>query len=228
MANPVSEGIKGARKLRKELDLGPTAPIDPARVARLLGIVIVRKRLADGLSGIHLARASGRSFVAVNATDIDSRQNFTLAHEIAHHIFDGDQVIAEKIDVQDQAPIERRANAFAAELILPEAAVAQWRLACSGTPSPDSLARLALDYHMSYLATIYRLKSCGVIDDATELQNARDQISPTIRNLLNRMRETSFELPDEFLTLADEALGKSLISKRRYRAITNPPEEDAF
>jgi Zn-dependent peptidase ImmA (M78 family) len=226
MANPVNEGQKAARDLRRRLDLGQTAPVDVTWIARKLGVVVVRKRLADGLSGVHLAHGSGRSFVAVNSSDIASRQNFTLAHELGHHEFDHGHVIVEKIDFTDAAPIEKRANAFAAELILPAKAVEEWRSTPHLQISANEVARLAATYRMSYLATLYRLKSCGAIEDIAPLQEARDSIDPVVRKLLNLPVENPFELPTEFLRMADEALSRSIISRKRHAELTTPEESE--
>jgi len=226
MTNPVTEGLKAARAVRERLGLGPTAPADVAWIARRLGAVIVRRPLADGLSGIHLAHSSGRSFVAINSTDIASRQNFTLAHELGHVHFDREQVIAEKIELGDVPPIEKRANAFAAELILPTAAIEEWKRTPHLQTSPDEVARLATTFRMSYQATLFRLKSCGIIDDIEPLYGERDTINPTLRKLLNLPGE-SFELPDDFIRMADEALSRSIISRRRHRVLTEAEERES-
>lgn len=226
MANPIAEGSRAAQDLRKKLDLGLTAPVDVTRLAERLGVLVIRRPLADGVSGIHLAHASGRSFVAVNSSEIATRQNFTLAHELGHAHFDRNEVIAEKIDVTDTTPIEKRANAFAAELLLPEAAIAEWRATPHLRISANEIARLAATYRMSYLATLYRLKSCGLIEDVERLREAMDEIDPALRQLLRRRVENAFELPQEFLRMADEALSRSIISKKRHEMITQPDESE--
>jgi Zn-dependent peptidase ImmA (M78 family) len=229
MANPVTEGIKAAQAIRKRLGIGVASPVDVAWIARKLEVLIVRKPLTDGLSGIHLAHASGRCFVAINSLDRATRQNFTLAHELGHVQFDRDQTIAEKIFADASLPVERRANAFAAELILPEAAVREWLATPHLHISPDEVARLAIAYHMSYLATLYRLKNCEAIKDITALQQARDTVNPTLRSLLSCPGENAFELPQEFIRMADEALSRAIISRRRHRVLTTPPEAgDSF
>ena len=70
---------------------------------------------------------------------------FTLAHEMGHLVMDGDQerpvgdVLGSAARKSPRPPIERRANAFAAELLLPEAKVGH-HLRQTGIPdSPESL-----------------------------------------------------------------------------------------
>jgi Zn-dependent peptidase ImmA (M78 family) len=228
MPNHVREGSAGAQKLRKRLKLSASGPLDVGWVARELDLVVVRRPLSP-LSGIHLAHSSGRSFVAVNSDDIATRQNFTLAHEIAHHIFDGSATIAEKIDVADAAPVEMRANAFAAELILPTCAIREWRQTPHLSITPDEIARLAVDYQLSYLATLFRLKSTGVIDDVNGYYEERSQVNRSLRDQLNRPGEERSSLPSDFLRMADAALERSIISRRRHHELTSlEAREDDF
>lgn len=224
MASQVDVGRQMAAKVRREHFVSALAPIDPSWLAERIGLIVIRRPMPSDLSGVHFSHPGGKSFVAVNSSDTALRQNFTLAHEIAHHFFDGDQTIAEKITGSEKTPVEVRANAFAAHLLLPDDALDAWSAIVRTPFDQNDIARLAVRYRLSYLATLYRLKNHGTIsgvDDYTD----RSTIDPTLRGILNARTE-SFEVPSIVAKMADEALRKHVISKRRHEAILNDLERD--
>ena len=92
----------------------------------LLGLSVREVPLA-GASG--LLYPSERA-VFVNASDTPPRRRFTLAHEVGHWICQvlegrGAPVMCRSEDIAPDADraLEREANIFAAELLMPEAAV---------------------------------------------------------------------------------------------------------
>ena len=94
----------------------------------LLGLAVERRELA-GASGM-LLPAERR--ILVNAAEPEPRQRFTIAHELGHWVCqcvgreDAAPVYcrAEEVGVDPAArALEREANIFAANLVMPEAAV---------------------------------------------------------------------------------------------------------
>jgi Zn-dependent peptidase ImmA (M78 family) len=107
---------------------GREVPVPVEAVAEdLLGLHISESDL-DGISGL-LYPASRR--IVVNRDDPQSRKRFTVAHELDHWICqcqDGAAselyCRAEDVTLDPQAKaLEREANVFAAELLMPEPAV---------------------------------------------------------------------------------------------------------
>jgi Zn-dependent peptidase ImmA (M78 family) len=92
----------------------------------LLGLYVEEVPL-DGVSG--LLYPSER-LIRVNANDVPARRRFTLAHEVGHWICQvqegrGAPVMcrAEDLELGSDRTLEREANVFAAELLMPEPAV---------------------------------------------------------------------------------------------------------
>lgn len=146
MPGPVTDDR--AHELRRRyLDAfgGDQLPVPVAAIAEdLLGLDIDELEL-DGVSGM-LVPAERR--VYVNASDIAQRRRFTLAHEVGHWVcqcVDGRgaplMCRAEEVSLDPAVKaLEREANVFAAELLMPEEAV---RSAWAGS-IPESAERFGV------------------------------------------------------------------------------------
>lgn len=87
-----------------------------------LGLVIRRFPMHKLISGILLFDGDDW-VVGINSCQSKSRQMFTTAHEIAHYVLDKDNSVCPvtvNIDNLRQYTIERRADVFAAELLMPK------------------------------------------------------------------------------------------------------------
>lgn len=142
---------------------GADFPLAVEAVAEdLLGLDVAEVEL-DAISGL-LYPAERRIFL--NSADTPARRRFTLAHELGHWICqcvgrDAAPVYCRAVDVGlDPAPraLEREANIFAAELLMPEPAV---RAAFAEAPSP---VRLCSHFGVSPEAIAWRLYSFGLGD----------------------------------------------------------------
>jgi Zn-dependent peptidase ImmA (M78 family) len=137
---------------------GDSVPVDPARVARKMGIRVEDAYLDADVAGAIQKRGDGDVRIYLNAEDHPNRQRFTCAHEIGHYVNhdDGD---FEYIDYRDETaslgrePDERYANAFAAALLMPEKEVR--RLDALGTGSRE----MASIFGVSEAALVNRLKN---------------------------------------------------------------------
>ena len=99
--------------------------------------------------------------IYLDKTDPKTRKIFTLAHELGHYflhqnvqgdIFDRDKTLRETKD-----PKEKEADAFAAELLMPEQSIREyWTIA-------ESIQQLADIFAVSYLAMKTRLQHLGFI-----------------------------------------------------------------
>lgn len=135
-------------------------PVNVRAIAEFLGLEVVEEPMDDDLSG-YLEFRGGVWVVGVNAFHHQNRKRFTIAHEIAHFVLHSgqqvsfhDKTFARRAD--DANPMEREADRFAAQLLMPEAKVRQ--LIASGL---TTLSGLAAQFGVSALAMRYRVQTLG-------------------------------------------------------------------
>ena len=153
-------GVTKARRIRERFGLGLDGPIADLLVLaeRELGVpVVIPERLPDDLAGVYLPR-DGRPVILLNGADAPARLRFTLAHELGHHAFgDHRQADTHAGLVSPGHWIEVRANAFAAELLMPAPAVAAYT-----EPTVATVNEIAARFGTSLLASAIRLQTAGV------------------------------------------------------------------
>lgn len=212
----IQSGVREAQKVRRKLGLADSQPVDPFWAAAELGIVVVLRPFeARRLSGIHLYRAdAGVGVAVINNSDTKARQRFTLAHEIAHDIFDREETIIDDLSSIDGNHKEKRANCFAGEFLLPEAAITKWRPKQRWAESPQDVAALGLHYGTSFEATLWRLKSadCLTNDDVQTLKPRYNELPSDLRGRISERDEELIVLPRSFLDLVDCAFERGVIS----------------
>ena len=118
-------------------------PVDPARVAELLGILPQRLMLDHDVDGLLVKDEAGKPFKAVsNACASPQRQRFTTAHEIGHWVHEyqdvPDDAVLGRVERRDDTsskgvdPEEIWANRFAVALLMPAAIVRRhWGEGCT-------------------------------------------------------------------------------------------------
>lgn len=115
-----------ARKLRKGLE--DVIPVPLEQIAKREGVGVKYGALEGDISGF-LFWKKGKAVIGINAFHAPTRQRFTLAHELAHfalkhhgEFFVDRQVIIYRDSTSSDGVdiMEREANGFAAELLMPE------------------------------------------------------------------------------------------------------------
>ncbi len=84
--------------------------------------------LKEKFSG-QIVRSGNAAGIIYNSTHSVVRQRFTFAHELGHLILEHDlrvQTYNEMINLKTKSPIEREANLFAAELLMPKTLVSDY------------------------------------------------------------------------------------------------------
>lgn len=139
-------------------------PVPVVEIANKLGITVYSDHAyAAGRSGHIEIDDTGTTSIVVNESDSPTRMRFTIAHEIAHHLFDLDYLQEHRtIDRNGNAADatyrdrERRANYFAANLLMPkEAFIEQWL-------ALDSLEKVAEYFSVSREAAKFRALALGL------------------------------------------------------------------
>ena len=168
----VNKPVEVARQLLERF--GEHLPIDVEAIVKALGIAIRAQELEDSVSGI-LVRKDGRTTIGVNENHHPNRQRFTLAHELGHFLLHSNIssvfIDASIIFFRDGASSdgskaqEIEANAFAAELLMPEK---QLREIINNQPldafDEGAVRRLAAQFGVSAQALTIRLTKLGLIN----------------------------------------------------------------
>lgn len=163
----ISEAVEGM--LDKHWDW--KLPVDIKNIASKCNInALYLNEIEDpthiGLSGLAEIKNEER-FIYCSMSEIDVRQRFTLAHELGHHILG--HVTPENPMKRDDsssfrsnsvAYMEREANQFAAELLMPKVALDHYIL----KKQESNIASLASKFQVSQVAMRYRLKNLGYLD----------------------------------------------------------------
>jgi Zn-dependent peptidase ImmA (M78 family) len=127
--------------------------------------------LEDDISGF-LFRKGKKMVIAVNEFHPKTRQRFTAAHEIGHfQLKHGGQLFIDRglVNFRDsdsstgEIEQEREANAFAAELLMPEEFLRKDLRKRIDIKNQESLEKLAKKYEVSLQALTFRLVNLGLI-----------------------------------------------------------------
>jgi Zn-dependent peptidase ImmA (M78 family) len=170
--------IKGADAARELLAQAghPLPPIPVEELARQRGARLSFEPFEGDVSGMIL-RDEERIVIGVNSAHAHTRQRFTIAHELGHLLLhEGRRIIIDRslrLNLRDSRSAlatsreEIAANAFAAELLMPEAIlreevarVVERRPGISDTYLVQELAR---KFDVSEQAMTYRLVNLGIL-----------------------------------------------------------------
>jgi Zn-dependent peptidase ImmA (M78 family)/transcriptional regulator with XRE-family HTH domain len=160
----VDQGRRLAGKVRRVLRLGD-GPLTrfPEVLEERFGLDVDFSPLPEAVDGLCI-RTGDRTLVLVGSRKPSSRQRFTLAHELAHHLVDDlDPLYVDERGVRARSVTEMRANAFAAHLLMPEPGV---RAAIEATDDDAERAvRVALTFGTSVSAAAYQLGNLGLLPE---------------------------------------------------------------
>lgn len=142
-----------------------TLPIRPRALAHEMGVKVFGVPALEVSGMIELINE--QPVITFNASDAPARQRFTIAHEIGHyalgHLGPGKTKFrdpASHFSSSTQQVEEREANRFAANLLMPAAAL-KYAVERRNMYSIDELAAL---FDVSQVAMKYRLENLGLID----------------------------------------------------------------
>lgn len=235
--NPFKEGEDQAEKVRRELKLG-AAPI--RNIFTLLedrGVFLVRMPiLGKHLSGaFYYDQKSDITKVLINSNRSLGHQQFTAAHEFAHFLMDKDKIFILEDKNDHKAPYERRADAFAANFLLPNEGVHFYVKKTLGRVCKlenIDIVKIRNEFGVSWTALIYRLHDLGYKFDKPYKEKVKETA------FLNAIaREVGFEpelptedgpfkLPADFNQRAFSAYFNKKISINRLANIIRKPYDE--
>lgn len=156
--------------------LGVTAPeeIDVEAIAHHFGATVIPQRLHG--SAARILGLGDRAFITVDSDSPRARQRFSVAHELGHWMIDRGKlsgfVCTEKnflADWSGDSP-ERRANRFAADLLMPSSLFAP--AARNREMTLDTVRDLCAKFETSLTATAIRLVENGSFPAMVVYSNA--------------------------------------------------------
>src|SRR5258706_1194895 len=147
----------------------PPVPVD--RIGKSLGIMVQSARFDDELSGMAFLKENV-PIIGVNSNHHPNRQRYTIAHELAHICLHLDELESavhvdqssvsslrrDLVSAEGTDPLEREANAFAAELLMPKKLLAGALDDRMLDLDDDRLIALAKRFKVSLMALQYRLQ----------------------------------------------------------------------
>ena len=134
-------------------------PVPVEELVMQCGVLLHKGKLPEAVSGLLIELAHG-ALIAVNKVHVTTRQRFTIAHELGHHLLAHTERF--HLNLGDGTPaeynyrLERAANEFAADLLMPRPLVTK---AFQENPTTSSLAGI---FEVSDIAMGYRLVNLGL------------------------------------------------------------------
>lgn len=176
MANKVLfnfEVQNNAAKFRKDFGYGETDPILLESFLFKNNILTVYKSLSPYLAGMAIKADSSTMFIMVNQNHSIGKQHFTIAHELYHLFiqenFTSQQCITGLFDSQTDIE-ERKADYFAANLLLPELGIFELipkeELRKKNAVSFETVFRIQQYYQVSVNAVAFRLMNLELVDQS--------------------------------------------------------------
>jgi Zn-dependent peptidase ImmA (M78 family) len=176
-AYPYQQGVAAARWIREHIQHAPIRSIDPERVLKSLDVDVlalpIGRHSLDALAvwgrqhgpGIVINTESSRFTCAPDKIWRNGAARNTLAHEFCHLLLDREHALS-VVDVLRHSRVpermEQRANAFAAEFLLPATVAAtEWRDA--GSPLDRGglsrlLKRLSMRFGVTYIVVSWQIE----------------------------------------------------------------------
>ncbi len=154
--------IEKAKKLNIKIH-----PLDIEQVVKqVFGISIIEEKFDKNVSGF-IENINGKWLIYLNKYESVFRKRFTIAHELAHFIKHKDNylfgsVFPDKVFFRDSVnnSIEREANDFAAELLMPkDVFIKEIEDGC------NTIEKLADKFQLSTSAVRYRAYKLGLIPE---------------------------------------------------------------
>lgn len=224
-----AHGQHAAEALRHQLGYKDNeVPRDVYTDFRAIGIHVFRRKLInDDISGLYVKDPVAGHCVLINYSEDVYRQRFSVAHEVAHAIFDSDKGVlltyeskSGKYEAADLKEI--RANSFASHFLMPLT-----MLKGLSTFDGESAKHWAQQFRVSTAALAKALKDADLIGEAAakRIRAVRvprdDKIDPeapehlTVRQRERRKALLEHGLSNHYVDLCFKAHDRGLISTGR-------------
>ena len=229
----VLEARGKAEEIRQRFGLAIEAVKDVFHFVEERGILMARRPMgAGGIDGIY-AKRKDVALTVINSDKQLGRQQFTAAHEYAHHLFDNTNLTIDQDIFNAKSLPERRANAFAAHFLMPEAGVRRLldETRTFKELSPYDVVHLQYHYGVSYQAALYHLQNLNIITRVTrekwqELRPTRLALEIGYLDLYEDKKRGVSKLPADFVSRAVRAYEQADISLNRLSELLEKDRDE--
>lgn len=173
--HPWSQGYDLAEQVLDNLQLDDTSQerVDIESILRDLGVDIRDVRLQDrSIRAVAIGGAHYRATILLNrnhqTSSYPTGRRFSLAHELCHLLYDRGFSREIALPSGPWAPrdVERRANAFAAMLLMPPGRIRQIVDSSGGQPlSRDTVLQVSSRLQTSFTATVEHMFNLGLVTE---------------------------------------------------------------
>jgi Zn-dependent peptidase ImmA (M78 family)/transcriptional regulator with XRE-family HTH domain len=155
------DGEALADLVREGLGLGRAPVADVAGLAEQhFGLDVLAWPTGEAVSGL-CAHGRGVAMMLISTAFPRGHQRFTAAHELAHHLLrDPREIVIDSDLYAIGSPMEKRANAFAAALLMPSEGLSE--MIADHPVDAALLTGLMRQFGVSFTALLYRLGSGSV------------------------------------------------------------------
>ncbi len=216
-----------AIETRLRLGLQSTEYIDVYKAASTLHITCIKRMLESNISGATIKANNTVYMILVNSSKTLGHQNFTVAHELYHCLFDdGIQNRACIVELFSKRPaIEQMAEMFAVHLLMPEDGILtqlMHRNKVGQKLNVSDVVNLEQYFGVSRKSMCWRLEELGLIPKQDGIQFSNDVINSARRlgrDITLYKSTNDNTLLSDYAERANEAIEKGLITKARFEEI---------
>lgn len=219
-----------AQILRREFDINDKPLLDLRNRLENVGVRIFELPVAeDAFSGFSFWHQEYGPCILLDAKESRGRRNFTLAHELAHLLYNhGSSLCYIHLKFYEpQGGLEYRANQVAIELLLPESGVVEdyRKRNLPKRPQEKELVQMSSKWGVSAQALGYRLENLGMIH-----RGLMDQIIESKPKHFRRPKTPTWErqLGKRFIETSIEAYQKNIISIGKLAEVWRIPIRKVF
>ena len=192
------QGISAAYFERERLNISDSID-DIYSIIRKQRIHVFRRTLEDSnISGVYIKHPQAGHCILVNYSDDIYRQNFSMAHEYCHVLFDSNKEQNISYFNKEKDYVEIRANNFASNFLVPKDAIDKVKNIDNMALLKKSILNVCKKYHVSNQVILNRLRNEKIIDEDkykvlsvdNELVISReDKIDPELSGTSIKMQE---------------------------------------
>lgn len=189
----------------------PSYPIDTFDILKQMNVVYQFRDFKD-LEGIYIVPEDEDdiAIVGINNNRPVTRQRFTAAHELCHHIKDKNESCICPIDGREKNPIEKYADKFASELLMPTEELKKQveKFENNGYVSFENIIYIADYFGVSFEACVFNI--------AYKLNKVEGDIEPSkLKKRINKFKPDKKRI-ELGLKKYDSSLLRNIINSYDY------------